>query len=383
MAEVKVAIVTIQYPPTIGGLQRHIKGIVSLAESLGYNTTVITAEPNPTMEVEGELDNNVIQLPAIGWFKDAPIINPVKLYMVLKDINPKIVHVVYPFPISLDIASVYARLNKKKLVCTYIDDITVGFPINKIYEKTLWKICKYVIDSISVSSQEYGKNATGLKDWRKRFYVIPPPVFDEFNLSLSDKYNAKKKLKLEGYDRVMLFVGGLRKKLTYKRLDLLLRAWAEFNKDEKSNSIFVVIGGGELLDYYKKMASDLGLTQKNTIFKGYVPRETLIDYYLAADVFVLPSVGTNEGFGIAAVEAMFYGNAVIASDIPGIRGAVKREEKTHVSLVPPLNWKKIVDELKYWFSKDLREYALENHEYVKKFFNKERIKKELKKLYED
>ena len=128
------------------------------------------------------------------------------------------------------------------------------------------------------------------------------------------------------------------------------------------------------------MASELGLNQDNTIFRGYVSRETLIDSYLAGNVLVLPSEGTNEGFGITPVEAMLYGNAIIASDIPGIRGALKRK-KACVSLIPPLDSGKIVNELKFWLSKSLEEYSIENHQYVKDYFSDEIIMEELKKMY--
>ena len=381
----KVAFVTIQYPPTIGGLQAHLKGIVDLVKSMGYETSILTSKPNPTMKIDGNVDEDVVQLPVIKWFKDSPIIDPFKTYRALTKINPDIVHVVYPFPLSLDVACIYAYLNHKKLVCTYIDDIIVEFPysmIIKVYEKIFWKICKRMISSMSVSSHEYGKNATGLKDWKKQFYDVPPPIFDtDFNLTLDKKYDAKKRLGLDGYDKIVSFVGGLRKRLTYKRPDLLLKAWSEYTKEMKNNSVLLVIGDGELASYYKNMASELGLTSDNTIFKGYVPRETLVDCYLAGDVFVLPSQDNNEAFGITPVEAMLYGNVVIASDIPGIRGAVGRKN-AHVSLVPPLDCERIVDELGCWVSKDVSEYALENHGYVKECFNKGKIKEEIRRMYD-
>ncbi|MHC1566654.1 MAG: glycosyltransferase family 4 protein, partial [Candidatus Syntropharchaeia archaeon] len=201
----KITLVTIQYPPTIGGLQVHVKGIVKLIETLGHEVHVITSEPNPTMKIDGNVDEGVIQLPVIKWFKDSPIIDPFKTYRALTKINPDIVHVVYPFPLSLDVACIYTYLNHKKLVCTYIDDIIVEFPysmIIKVYEKIFWKICKRTISSMSVSSHEYGKNATGLKDWKKQFYDVPPPIFDtDFNLTLDKKYDAKKRLGLDGYDK--------------------------------------------------------------------------------------------------------------------------------------------------------------------------------------
>lgn len=381
----EVAIVTIQYPPTIGGLQAHVKGIVELVESLGYNTHVITSEPNPTMRAEGTVDPNVIQLPAITWFKDTPILSPITLYRTLKRLNPDIVHVVYPFPLSLDVACFYAITNRKKLIATYIDDIIVEFSysiIINIYERILWKMWTKFIRAISVSSKEYGLSCNGLKGWNKDFCIIPPPVFDtDFKLTLKDKKSAKERLGLDKYDKVVLFVGGLRKRLYYKRPDLLLKAWAKFIQESEGNYVLDIVGDGELRRYYEKMAKDLGLTRNNTVFMGYVPRKTLIDCYLAGDVFVLPSQDNNEAFGVTAVEAMLYGNVLIVSDIPGLRGAVRKENNVGVSLIPVGDWLKIVEKLKFWLSKDLRDYAIRNHKYVKKHFNKEKIREEVRRLY--
>jgi len=382
----KVAVVSIQYPPTIGGLQAHVKGIVDIIQDLGHDVHVITSKPNPSMKIEGQVDTNVTQLPVIKWFKDSPIINPFKIYRALKSVNPDVVHVIHTFPLSLEVACLYAYANNKKLVCTYINDVILEFPYSlvfKIYESIFWRICKYMISAISVSSHEYGRNAVGLKDWSKKIYEVPPPVFDtDFNLTLEKKYDAKKRLGLDGYDKIVLFVGGLRKRLIFKRPDLLIKAWSEYMLKSNINSVLLIIGDGLLKDNYKNISSKLGLGSNQIIFKGYIPRLELIDCYLAGDVIVLPSQDNNESFGITPVEAMLYGNAVIASDIPGIRGAIRRKN-AYVSLVPPLNWKKIVDELKYWLSKDVNEYAVENNLYVKEHFNKEKIKHEIRRMYNE
>ncbi|WP_321421000.1 glycosyltransferase [uncultured Methanobacterium sp.] len=81
-------------------------------------------------------------------------------------------------------------------------------------------------------------------------------------------------------------------------------------------------------------------------------------------------------FGIASVEAMLYGNAVIASDIPGLRGSVKIK-KSSTSLIKNSTPEKILNHIKYWFSKDINDYSIENHLYVTECMHKDQIKQQL------
>ncbi len=146
-------------------------------------------------------------------------------------------------------------------------------------------------------SGEYGKNASGLKNWNKNMYEVPPPVFDtDFNLSVEKKIAAKNKLNLADYNNIALFVGGLRHRLIYKRLDLVLKAWALYKNEKIDNSVLLIVGDGELRSYYEDMASKLGLGPKDVIFKGFVSKNELIDCYLASNVFLLPSEDNNEAF---------------------------------------------------------------------------------------
>jgi len=55
-------------------------------------------------------------------------------------------------------------------------------------------------------------------------------------------------------------------------------------------------------------------------FLGFVPLDTLKVFYRAATLFAFPSL--HEGFGLAPLEAMACGTAVVASDIPALVEAV-------------------------------------------------------------
>ena len=116
--------------------------------------------------------------------------------------------------------------------------------------------------------------------------------------------------------KIVLFVGALTTFHSYKGLDILLRAFQIVAKNHKDVKL-VIVGGGNLLGSYKKLASDFGISDC-VIFAGYVVDEILPQYYAACDITVLPSKNSSEGFGLVLVEAMASGKAVVGSRTGGI-----------------------------------------------------------------
>src|SRR5690606_32060401 len=68
---------------------------------------------------------------------------------------------------------------------------------------------------------------------------------------------------------------------------------------------------------------------KHVRFLSYVPHSRLADWFRAADVAVVPSVG-KEAFGLVNVEAMASGVPVVASRIGGIREIVDDGENGYL-----------------------------------------------------
>src|SRR5262249_21761561 len=79
-----------------------------------------------------------------------------------------------------------------------------------------------------------------------------------------------------------------------------------------------------------RLTHELGLAE-HVHFVGRVEDERLLDYYAAADVFVLPS--SSEAQGIVALEAMACGLPVVATAVGGLLGTIDDGETG--LLVPP------------------------------------------------
>ncbi len=83
----------------------------------------------------------------------------------------------------------------------------------------------------------------------------------------------------------------------------------------------VFAGDGELLDEMKRFSHALALDNKVT-FLGFINK--VPELLMASDVFVLPSI--NEGLGTIILDAIFAGNAVVASEVGGIPEMIKNDE---------------------------------------------------------
>jgi len=133
------------------------------------------------------------------------------------------------------------------------------------------------------------------------------PVEVIHNIVDIEKFNSRKKA--PGDIMNIGFLGNLRS--NNKGLDLLIKSAAALKK----GSFRLHIGGeGILMDDYKKLAEESGI-ESQCIFYGEIDREKIVDFFLKADLFVLPS--RYETFGVVLIEAMACGIPVIATKCGG------------------------------------------------------------------
>lgn len=105
-----------------------------------------------------------------------------------------------------------------------------------------------------------------------------------------------------------------------KGLDLLIAAFARV-RAVVPDATLVVAGSGDAsyLAELRSLVAALGLTS-DVHFVGFLAGDEKLEALAAADAFALPS--HSENFGLAAVEAMAAGLAVVLSDQVGIAGDV-------------------------------------------------------------
>ncbi len=117
-----------------------------------------------------------------------------------------------------------------------------------------------------------------------------------------------------------------------KGVEYLLQA-AKIVLAKKKDVIFLLIGYGPLKTKMQRLAVDLGLPKDSVVFAKGMDRQSIAKVLAQSAVFVFPSI--KEGMPLALLEAMSAGNAVVASNIPGVADVIV--DKYNGLLVEPKN----------------------------------------------
>ncbi|MBE9209054.1 glycosyltransferase family 4 protein [Nostoc sp. LEGE 06077] len=146
----------------------------------------------------------------------------------------------------------------------------------------------------------------------KQLFFSPHTVDNERFLAQADTVNHqaqawKQELGISSDHAVILFAGKLEDK---KRPLDLLKAFLSVNIPQTS---LLFVGAGPLETELKNTAAE----HPNIYFAPFQNQTLMPRTYAAADLFVLPSCGAGETWGLAINEAMCLGRSVIVSDHVG------------------------------------------------------------------
>jgi len=123
----------------------------------------------------------------------------------------------------------------------------------------------------------------------------------------------KTKLRNEfNIDQKDLLAISVRRLVPRMGLEWLIKAWPSVIKKYPHLKLLIV-GNGYLRPQLEKLIAQHKLGNKILLI-GKLPETTLIKYYQASDIFILPTLAY-EGFGLATVEALSCGLPVIGTNI--------------------------------------------------------------------
>lgn len=146
----------------------------------------------------------------------------------------------------------------------------------------------------------------------EKIHVVPNGCFIQDMVKDVDPGRIKEKYDIHPLAPMILFLG----RMTYQKgPDIMLDAIPHVF-DYRGDAEFVLVGDGEMRWYLEMRANQLGISH-STRFLGYLPDEDKLDLLNATDVVCIPS--RNEPFGLVLFEAWAAGDAVVASNVGGLR----------------------------------------------------------------
>jgi glycosyltransferase involved in cell wall biosynthesis len=213
-------------------------------------------------------------------------------------------------------------LLKKRLGIPLVVNIVSSFFDDPYWKKEDWKnpffnmFGKWLIkkaDGVRVECDTEREKVISLGVSADKVKVAPVLVdlkkFSEEKGSVREKY-------INGYDRIVLFIGRLS---VEKNVGLLIKA-AKVVAQKRPKTLFLIVGGGKDEINLKSMASGCD----NIVFAGKIPHAEIPKYHKGADVLVLPSF--YEGIPLVVVEAAASGLPVICTDVRDAKDVIIDEK---------------------------------------------------------
>lgn len=328
----KIALMTNNYKPFIGGVPISIERLARGLKELGHEVTIFA----PTYK-EQEAEENTFRYHSLikGVAGGVVIPSPVDLRIEkeFKKEHFDIIHVHHPMLIGK--TAVYlSKKYKIPMVFTYhtryeqylhyflpkhlVNDAKIMKGINKIvarYLHSFFENCQHIfvptvgMEGYLLESCLYKGTISGL-----------PTGLDNNSYQVVEE-NVRKIREQYDSENIPLFctVSRMAKE---KNIEFLLRSIALFKERYRKPFKVLIIGDGPGKEEYEKMSKTLNI-EKNVVFTGTITNEKLVDYYGASDAFLFAS--KTETQGIVIIEAFAAGTPVIGVAASGVSDLVKDE----------------------------------------------------------
>jgi rhamnosyl/mannosyltransferase len=310
------------YYPFSGGIESHLYVITGELKSK-LDIDVVCSNDAPRTERDVVNGVSVTRCASYGHYRSVEASPGMALELSQRSYD--VLHIHLPNPLGA--ASYLASLKRKRhrLVVSYHADIARQQYLNKIYEPLVTRLLERA-DTVIATSPFLLERSEVLPPYRSKVRVVPYGIdLERFSVSPARGAEAREIRARFGGGPLLLGVGRL---IYYKGFDIAIRA-LRLLPDAK----LILIGDGPLRGELEALARELGVLER-VHFLGAMLNELVTPYYLASEVYLLPSTARGEAFGIVQIEAMACSIPVINTSLPSGVPFVSRDGESGFT-VPP------------------------------------------------
>ncbi len=277
------------YHPHTGGIETHLR---LLCESLRGVVDVAAVVFNTGRKTVRESADGV-RLTRCGSLLTVAS-SPLSPAMVWELSNRKydVLHLHAPNPFAAA-AYLASRKPHHALVVSHNSDIVRQARLKRLVNPVINQVLDRAA-AILVASPNYLASSKELAPFRAKCRVVPYGIDLEELAPDAEALSMAASIRERYPGRIALSVGRL---VYYKGFEVAIEAMQHID------ATLLIVGDGPLRASLQAKARALRVDAK-VAFLGEIHNHRLLPYYLAADVFVLPSVARSEAFGIVQLEAM-------------------------------------------------------------------------------
>jgi glycosyltransferase involved in cell wall biosynthesis len=308
--DVDVLIVLTYYEPYVSGLTNVARDVAVGLAARGKRVKVVTTRHDRDLPERETLDGVDVERTPVLASLGKGVLSPAFVRRAISESrHARVTHLHLPM---LEAGLIAGRCASRVVVTYHCDVSLPPGALNALQRFAVDSSSRHALrraDDVVVTSDDYAQHSRLWEAMRGRTVAIPPschmrpagvPTFR---------------------DGAGPHVGFLGRIVAEKGLQYLVRGFTSFADDDGRLLIggdFARVAGGSVVDEIRALVAG----DPRIRMLGFVPDESIADFYASLDVFALPSVNAFEAFGIVQVEAMMAGVPALASDLPGVRTPV-------------------------------------------------------------
>ncbi len=289
------------YPPFHGGMETVLRDLCrGLAKSSTNEVKVLCAEHASSSSPNSDGSISVIRLKSLITLFSQPIM-PSYFFRLKKLLKwADVVHLHAPHPLA-ELCLLLANPNCPIIITHHSDVVRQKLlaPFHTALVSILYNKAKVIV----VPTTNHVKTSKLLGRFSHKCRCIPFALNTD-SLIKPEDISTNEVI----HSPYFLFVGRL---VGYKGVDILLKAFTKVNQAFRLK----IVGTGPLEEELKNLSKELQLENRVEFLGRVDDSKSFSRYYAETTALVLPSVSSNENFGMVQLEAMYYSKPIIATNL--------------------------------------------------------------------
>jgi glycosyltransferase involved in cell wall biosynthesis len=331
----RILIALTYYRPHVSGLSIYAERLARGLVRHGHTVTVLTSRFHPSLPArETRHGVDVIRVPVATKVSKGAIMPLFPLYAAALVRRHDVVNIHMP-QFEAALLAFLGRCFGKRVVVTYHCDLKLPAGLfNRMVQWSLGPLnhlAARMAHTVVASTEDYARHSSFLRRYADKLTTIPP-LIDIPPADVAVTQRLAERWHFNGRPQI----GFAARFAAEKGVEYLLHALPAVVAQVPDVRLVFTGAYNDTVGEEAYFASLVPLMQRyaeRLTFTDLLTDAEMASFFSLCDVVAVTSLNSTEAFGMVQVEAMLEGTPVVASDLPGVREAVRRTGMGEI--VPP------------------------------------------------